>query len=65
MDVNPINVVLTPAERKHIIGFGVLAYPGPDERWVELGPRIMMEVKVMKACRSWRSVYRHNRTGSG
>ena len=56
MDVNPIHVVLSLAERKHVIGFGVLAYPEPDGRWVELGPRIMMEVKVIEVCRSWRPV---------
>jgi acetoin utilization protein AcuA len=50
------NVVLAIAEREHIIGFGVLAYPEPDERWVELGPRIMMEIKAIEVCRSWRSV---------
>jgi len=32
MDVNPIHVVLSLAERKHVIGFGVLAYPEPDGR---------------------------------
>ena len=56
MDLNTINVVLALVERKPIIGFGEPAYLAPDERWVELGPRIIMEVKVKEVCRSWRSV---------
>jgi acetoin utilization protein AcuA len=50
------NVVLTIAEPENIIGFAVLAYPAPDERWAELGPKIMMEIKAIEVCRAWRSV---------
>jgi acetoin utilization protein AcuA len=50
------NVVLAVAEPENIIGFGVLAYPEPDERWTELGPKIMMEIKAIEVCRTWRSV---------
>ncbi len=50
------NVVLAIAEPENIIGFGVLAYPAPDERWAELGPKIMMEIKAIEVCRTWRSV---------
>ena len=50
------NVVLTLAEPGNIIGFAVLAYPAPDERWAELGPKIMMEIKAIEVCRTWRSV---------
>ena len=50
------NVVLAVAEPKNIIGFGALAYPEPDERWAELGPKIMMEIKAIEVCRTWRSV---------
>jgi len=50
------NVVLAIAEPENIIGFGVLAYPGPEERWAELGPKIMMEIKAIEVCRTWRSV---------
>ena len=50
------NVVLAVAASENIIGFGVLAYPAPDERWAELGPKIMMEIKVIEVCRTWRSV---------
>jgi acetoin utilization protein AcuA len=42
------NVVLTVAEPGNIIGFGVLAYPPPGERWAELGPKIMMEIKAIE-----------------
>ena len=49
------NIVLALAEQNHIIGYAVLAYPDPGERWAELGPEIMMEVKAIEVCRSWRS----------
>ena len=49
------NIVLALAEQNHIIGYAVLAYPDPKERWVELGPGIMMEVTAIEVCRSWRS----------
>ena len=48
------NVVLALVKRNHIIGYGVLAYPEPGERWVELGPQIMMEVRAIEVARSWR-----------
>ncbi|MBW2412075.1 MAG: hypothetical protein JRF72_19935 [Deltaproteobacteria bacterium] len=50
------NVVLAIAEPENIIGFGVLAYPEAGERWAELGPKIMMEIKAIEVCRRWRSV---------
>ena len=49
------NVVLALAGDSHIVGFGVLARPDPDERWAELGPGVMMEVKVIEVSRNWRS----------
>lgn len=49
------NVVLAVAGEDHIIGFGVLAFPPVSERWAELGPGVMMEVKAVEVCRSWRS----------
>lgn len=48
------NVVLAIAPPQTIIGFGVLAYPQPGERWAELGAGVMMEVKVVEVARSWR-----------
>ena len=49
------NVVLALIDGNKIIGFGVLAYPGPQERWSELGPQIMMEVNAIEVARRWRS----------
>jgi acetoin utilization protein AcuA len=49
------NVVLALAHPSRIIGFGVLAYPESDERWSDLGPQIMMEIKAIEVARSWRS----------
>ena len=49
------NIVLALTAKNHIIGYGVLAYPDPDERWAELGPKAMMEVKAIEVGRSWRS----------
>jgi acetoin utilization protein AcuA len=48
------NVTLAIADNT-IIGFGVLNYPEPEDRWNELGPGIMMEVKVIEVARNWRS----------
>ena len=49
------NVVLALVEQNHIIGYAVLAYPDPGERWADLGPEIMMEVAAIEVSRSWRS----------
>ena len=49
------NIVLALTAKNHIIGYGVLAYPDPDERWAELGPKAMMEAKAIEVGRSWRS----------
>jgi len=50
-----VNVTLALSIQKHIIGFGVLDRPEPEERWAALGPGKMMEIKVVEVCRSWRS----------
>ena len=49
------NVVLALENCDHIIGYGVLAYPDPGERWSQLGPGLMSEVKAIEVARSWRS----------
>jgi acetoin utilization protein AcuA len=49
------NVTLALADRQLIVGFGVLTYPEPDERWAQLHPRIMMEVKAIEVSSKWRS----------
>ena len=49
------NVVLALSEADHIVGFAVLAHPDKGERWLDLGPGLMMELRVIEVCRSWRS----------
>lgn len=49
------NVVLALADRRHIVGYGVLAYPEPGERWADLGPQMMREVQAIEVSRSWRA----------
>jgi acetoin utilization protein AcuA len=52
--VSGTNVTLALTPNGHIIGFGVLGYPNPDERWSRLGRGVMMEVKVIEVGRAWR-----------
>ncbi len=54
-DQPDINVTLAVTDRNLIVGFGVLAYPEAGERWAELEPQVMMEVKAIETCRVWRS----------
>jgi acetoin utilization protein AcuA len=49
------NVVLALTEKQQIIGFGVFSRPEVDERWAELGPGRMMEVKAVEVSRRLRS----------
>ena len=49
------NVTLALADGRVIVGFGVLAYPDPSERWAQLQPQVMMEVKAIEVARDWRS----------
>jgi acetoin utilization protein AcuA len=49
------NVVLALKESQQIVGFGVFSHPEADERWTELGPGMMMEVKAVEVSRSLRS----------
>ncbi len=55
-EVDDANVVVALAESRDIVGYGVLAYPDTAERWAELGPWIMIEIKAIEVCRRWRSV---------
>jgi acetoin utilization protein AcuA len=48
------NVTLATTGEGDIIGFGILQYPSPDERWVRVGDRVMMEVSVIEVSRLWR-----------
>jgi acetoin utilization protein AcuA len=49
------NISLALFDNHLIIGFGVLTYPEPEERWAQLHPRIMMEVKAIEVSNDWRS----------
>lgn len=49
------NVVLALTEDLKIVGFGVFSHPDPDDRWTELGPGVMMEVKAVEVSRRLRS----------
>ena len=49
------NVVLALTENQEICGFGVLSHPASDERWTQLGPGMMMEVKAVEVSRNLRS----------
>jgi acetoin utilization protein AcuA len=49
------NVVLSLADARDIIGYGLLAYPDAGERWASLGSEIMMEIKAIEVARPWRS----------
>jgi acetoin utilization protein AcuA len=48
------NVTLA-LEGENIIGFGVLNHPDDGERWQEMEPGLMMEVKAIEICRRFRS----------
>ena len=50
-----VNVVLALDTAETIIGFGVLDFPEDGSRWLELGPGVMMELKVIEVSRRWRS----------
>ncbi len=49
------NATLAVTADKQIVGFSILEYPGPDERWTRVGDRIMMEVAVIEVNSDWRS----------
>jgi len=49
------NLVLAISGGRHIIGFTILGLPETGERWAELGPGIMMEVKAIEVVRRCRS----------
>lgn len=48
------NVTLA-LDGNNIIGFGVLNHPDEGERWLDLGPGLMMEVKAIEVSRQFRS----------
>lgn len=50
------NVTLAFTPDGEIVGFGILGYPHPGERWQRVGNRIMMEVSVIESGRPWRAL---------
>lgn len=48
------NVTLA-LEGENIVGFGVLNHPEEGDRWQEMVPGLMMEVKAIEICRRFRS----------
>ena len=52
---NGTRVVLALGPQETIIGFGVLDFPEPHERWYQLGPGVMIELKAIEVSRSWRA----------
>jgi len=51
-----VNANVTLAlEGENIIGFGVLNHPDEGDRWQEMEPGLMMEVKAIEICRRYRS----------
>ena len=49
------NVVLAIADHRDIIGYGLLVYPDPGERWAKLGAEIMVELEAIEVGRAYRS----------
>ncbi len=48
------NVTLATTPEGNIVGFGILQYPAPDERWVRVGEGVMMELSVIEVSHAWR-----------
>jgi len=48
-------VTLAVSRQNQIVGFGLLSPPEPGERWAELGPGVMAEVKAVEVSRRWRN----------
>jgi len=49
------NVTIAYTDEKKIIGISILQYPSPEERWVKIENRVMMEVSVVEVATKWRS----------
>jgi len=47
------NVTLALGENDAIVGFAVLGYPDPEERWSSMSG-LLMEVKALEVARDWR-----------
>lgn len=51
-----VNVTLAIGPNRRIIGLGIMGYPLPEERWNEVGERVMMEVAALEVSIHWRSL---------
>jgi acetoin utilization protein AcuA len=51
-----VNVTLAIGPNRRIIGLGIMEYPLPEERWNEVGERVMMEVAALEVSIHWRSL---------
>jgi len=49
-----VNVTLAFRRDGEIVGLGILEYPGPEDRWIKVGDRVMMEVSIIEVRRPWR-----------
>ncbi|MFO7599914.1 MAG: N-acetyltransferase [Candidatus Desulfacyla sp.] len=49
-----VNVTLAFRKDGEIVGLGILEYPGPEDRWIKVGDRVMMEVSIIEVRRPWR-----------
>ncbi len=50
------NVTLAIGPDREIIGMGILQYPSLEERWNQVGERLVMEVSALEVSGSWRSL---------
>ncbi|MFC1580430.1 hypothetical protein ACFL4N_05895 [Thermodesulfobacteriota bacterium] len=49
-------MTLAFTDENEVVGFGILRYPSPDERWTRVGPQIMMEISIIEVSRPWRGM---------
>jgi len=49
------NVTIAYTDDRRIIGISILQYPSPEERWVKIENRVMMEVSVVEVATKWRA----------
>ncbi len=49
------NVTLAHTQDGLIVGLSLLVYPDPDERWLRVGRKIMMELAAIEVSKSWRA----------
>ena len=50
-----VNVTLAVTSENRIVGFSILEYPAPGERWLRTGDRVTMEISVVEVARPYRT----------